>query len=175
MGHVNTEKNRRTMKWFFVLLSLFLLVIDGRITMMLSMFSEQRNTCGVQLLVLLFIIAYFYFGNIPYVYILATVVGILYDLYYYGIIGIHMFIFPVMIWLLHVLKPYFPRTMVTYLILFLLCSIWVIYANYLVQVIFNIIKPDFLSFMILYAAPTLLMSTIIYLVALLYGKNFFLK
>lgn len=175
MNAMNKEKNIRLMKWIFPILSLILLVVDGRLTMMLSMFSEQRNICNVQLLVLLFIIGYFYFGNIPYIYIWATIVGMIYDLYYYGILGIHMFIFPLMFVILHYALPYVPRTVPTYLILFLLCSIWVIYANYFVQGLFNIIHLDLLSFMILYAAPTLLMSTTIYLIALIYGRRFFLK
>lgn len=175
MSHVNVEQNQRMMKWIFPIVSLFLLVIDGRITMMLSMFSEQRNICGVQLLVLLFIIGYFYFGNITYIYIWATLIGILYDLYYYGIIGIHMVIFPMIFVILNYVKPFIPKTIPTYTIFFLLCSIWVIYANYFIQVLFNIIHIDILGFMILYAAPTLLMSTIIYLITLVYGKSFFFK
>lgn len=174
MTHQKVEQHQRMMKWIFPILALFLMVIDGRLTMALATFSDMRNTCSVQLLVLLFIIGYFYFGNVPYLYIWTIIIGALYDLYYYGILGIHMFVFPMMIFILHHGLNYTPRTVPTYLMLFLLCSIWVMYASYFLQVIFGLTVLDFLSYMILYAAPTLLMSAIIDYTALIYGRRFFL-
>lgn len=175
MSHQETEQNKTVMKWIFPILALALMVIDGRLTMALSAFSDMRNTCSVQLLLLLFIIGYFYFGNIPYLYLTAIVIGSLYDLYFYGILGIHMATLPLMLVILHYGLKYTPRTVPTYLMLFLLCSIWVMYASYFIQVIFGLTVMDILSYMILYAAPTLLMSTIIYYTALIYGRRFFLK
>lgn len=174
MGHVNREQEQRTFKIIFPIVSLFLMVLDGQLTMVLTGFSDMRNTCSVQLLLLWFIIAYFYLGNVAYIYIWTTVIGALYDLYYYGILGIHTLCFPMMLFILNLCKQYFPRTVPTYLVLFLLCNIWVMYASYFMQGIFGIIHIDMLSFMILYAAPTLLMATIIYLTALTYGRKFFL-
>lgn len=172
MGQQQAKQNH--FKALFPILALGLLLLDGRFTMMFSLFSNTRNICSVQFLLLLFIVAYFKVGAGPYLYAWTLIFGILYDLYYYGIIGIYAFCFPMMIFILQHISMYLKKNIPSYLMLFLLCTIWVLYGSYFMQVLFSLTQLDFLSYMILYVAPSLLFSTLMYYTALIYGKTFFL-
>lgn len=171
----NLESTQHFFKWIFPFLALLFMLIDGQITLVLTSISTQRNVFSSQLLLLLFITAYFYLGKSTYLIVWTTIFGVIYDLYYYGIIGIFTFCFPVMILILdkciHLIRPH----IYSYLMVFLLCNIWVMYGSYFMELIFHLTNYDFMSYMILYVAPSLLLNAIFDLIALIYGREFYLS
>lgn len=171
----NAASSQHVFKIIFPFLGLFLMLVDGQITLVLTSISTQRNVFSSQLLLLLFITAYFYLGKSPYLLIWTTIFGVIYDLYYYGIIGIFTFCFPTMILLLDLSLKLVKPHLYSYLMVFLLCNIWVMYGSYFMELIFHLTDYDFLSYMILYVAPSLLLNAIFDAVALIYGRQFYLS
>lgn len=171
---MNPKPSYTKFKWFFPILGILFVLLDGRLTMLFSFFSNSRNICSVQFLLLLIIVAYFCFGAYFYLYSWTIVFGVLYDLYYYGNVGIFAFCLPMMVFLLNHMIRYVRPSLSAYMMIFLLCTIWVLYGSYFMQCIFQIVQIDFVGYMVLYAAPTLLFSALVYYIALLYGRRFFL-
>lgn len=171
----NIEHTQHVFKIIFPFLGLLFMLIDGQITLVLTSMSTQRNVFSSQLLLLLFITAYFYLGKSAYLIVWTTLFGIIYDLYYYGIIGIFTLCFPLMILILDAILKLVKPHLYSYLMVFLLCNIWVMYGSYFMELIFNLTDYDFLSYMILYVAPSLLLNAIFDTVALIYGRKFYLS
>lgn len=160
-------------KWGFPVLAVIVMLCDGQLTQLFASLSNQHNIIAPQLLLIFFLSGYFTFDCDGYLITTAIVVGILYDLYYYGVIGIYTLCLPLTIFLFSKLQPLIPRNIPMYLILFLLSHFWLMVTSYLLQVIFGIAPMDLLSYIVLYLAPSLLINAILDLIFLFYGDKYY--
>lgn len=172
---VKDGKKQLLAKIFFPIIALFFMLLGSQITNIFSFISGPNNRIDCQLLVLVFLTAYFYFGYSAYLVTVAVVIGAIYDIYFSELLGIYTICLPIMILIFHVLQKYVKPSILGYLMLFVFCHIFLIYSSYIIPIIFNVTKPDFIPYIVLYVAPTLVLNIIIDLGALFYGEKYYLN
>ncbi|KIS04205.1 rod shape-determining protein MreD [Paucilactobacillus wasatchensis] len=141
--------------------------LDGSISKVFSgwLFSYPYSMVS-HLIVLWLVLAYFFEEDtkIPLVSF-AAVAGLIFDLYYSGIIGLFMFLFPLIILLTQALAKYFTPTFLTVIMFFFIDITCLELLNYFAYSLIGLINSNFGDFLVYVLAPTLALN-LIYLVVL---------
>lgn len=141
--------------------------LDGSISKVFSgwLFSYPYSMVS-HLVILWFVLAYFFQEdtNIPLIPF-AAVTGFIFDLYYSGIIGLFMFLFPLIVGLTKALAKYFTPTFLTVIMIFFIDITCLELLNYFAYSIVGIVNSSFGDFLIYVLAPTLALN-LVYLVIL---------
>lgn len=127
----------------------------------------------VSLLVLLWLVlAFFFEGNIKIpLYGFAIAVGILDDLFYSGVLGLFMVLFPLMVWLTKVLSKYFTENFFNTMVIFFIDVIAFEFLNYWAFLLIGQIHVSTVNFILYTLAPTLALN-LVYFVILYWPINF---
>ena len=160
-------------KCLFPFIALLSMIVGSQITNIFSFLSKQNNIIDCQLLVIVFLTAYFYFGYSTYLLVVATVIGAIFDLYFYELLGIYTICLPVMLVIFNFLIKYIKPSITGYFILFMLSHIWIMYSTYFIQVLFHISKLDMIPYVVLYVAPSLVLNAMLDLGFLFYGEQYY--
>lgn len=120
--------------WWIVLLLLLLMLIDGSLASVLAQWIMRPNFMGTPQLTLLGLIMITLFvPEEKYITWIAAIIGLLFDTFYTGILGVNALLFPLVIYTIRQIRPYIPRTPVfvgmVYIIGLLLYGI----ANYIMN------------------------------------------
>ena len=159
----------------FPIIALFSMLLGSQLTNVFSFISKPNNIIDCQLLIVVMLLGCLYFGYSSYILIIAVIIGMIYDLYFYELLGIYTICLPLMIVIFNYLRQYVRPILFNYFLLFMMCHLWMMYSSYFIQVIFKITNPDILSFIVLYLAPSIIVNAILDLTVLLYGERYYLN
>ncbi|BAP86063.1 rod shape-determining protein MreD [Paucilactobacillus hokkaidonensis JCM 18461] len=141
--------------------------LDGSISKVFSgwLFSYPYSTVS-HLVVLWLVLACFFEEDIKIPLVpFAAVAGLVFDLYYSGIVGLFMFLFPLIVGLTKTLAKYFSPTFLTAIMIFFIDIAFLELVNYFAYSLIGVISSNFGDFLIYVLAPTLALN-LIYLVIL---------
>ncbi|MFD0897907.1 rod shape-determining protein MreD [Loigolactobacillus binensis] len=97
----------REKTWVIVLLSV-LMLFDGSLSYAFQgLFHQFPNTMIIRLTVLGFVLVYFFAPHFDHLVTVALILGLFYDSFYTGILGVYMFLFPLMIFLTRWIAQFF--------------------------------------------------------------------
>lgn len=156
------EKNN-TYKLLFPVFLFLIMLIDGQITMNMRAPMGNDSFLNSHLLLICLVVGGMGLSK-KYMIITATILGLLFDMYYYGIVGINMAVLPATVLLIHFVFKYVPVNIIS-IILSLIVFITIMEGSaYLLQVVFNLRRPDFLMFIANNLGPTLIFNVFLCLV-----------
>ncbi|MFD1319460.1 rod shape-determining protein MreD [Loigolactobacillus zhaoyuanensis] len=93
--------------WVNVLL-VVLMLLDGSFSYLFgSTLHSFPDTMIIRLVVLGLVLVYFFAPNFPNLMIVALILGLVYDSFYTGILGVYMFLFPLIIFLTRWIAQFF--------------------------------------------------------------------
>ncbi|WP_244087537.1 rod shape-determining protein MreD [Companilactobacillus sp. RD055328] len=147
---------------FWVLM--FAFYMDGILKYHLDFLNNNNNNGLPQILLLLFITMAFRFKKQQELIIYALIFGFFYDIYYMGIFGVYLVLFPLIVYLVHFIKNVIPDTFLfeftTYIIALLTIRFIIFtFGSVFRSVIFNFI--DFITFVMW---PTLFFNIIAFVI-----------
>lgn len=138
-----------------------LMLVDTHLTVFLSSLSEFHYIWNAHLVLIVFLWAAYSLPKTPLI-VTGFVIGLFYDCYYLGIIGIYTVCLTVMVWLLYTFHG------VIYQNLYTMFFAWVIFVTgYEVillvgQILFKLSTTTSVFFISHYLAPTLLVNIILF-------------
>lgn len=154
------------------ILLFFLMLLDGHISnAILSMLSVPMSfTSCLLLMVMMF--ATFQM-NKAYMVSLATIIGLLYDSYYYNVLGINLILFPLIIWVMYfVFENVIPNTL-TIILSFIIFVTFLSLGRVFLLSIFGLTVTTILDVFTRNLAPTLLLNLILILICMAPLKKLF--
>lgn len=100
---------RTTLKYITPFLLLFLFLLDAHVTRIIASLTDNVYVANAHLALLVLLIVS---RVVDERFLLGTslVLGVLYDLYYIGVIGIYAVIFPLLVMLFYLLRRLFNKT-----------------------------------------------------------------
>lgn len=144
-------------KLIFPLFYFFAFLLDGQTTHLLRIFFGDNTSVKMYFIVLLMIYAVNYF---PFKYLLSLtiIIGLLYDSYYYGVIGVYMVCFPLTLWLVETLtrvlsKSYFSTGVIT-----LLAITFIELSSYSIRSVFQLTSETLTTFIASSLGPSLIIN-----------------
>ncbi|WP_025021636.1 rod shape-determining protein MreD [Ligilactobacillus hayakitensis] len=100
-----------------LIISVFL---DGSLTQMFAPHFFTNLTSVESRLMLLWLVMAICYGNVERIYLWSIVAGIIYDLYYTGILGVFTLILPLMVYITQEIFKYFTRSFLVVLLIYLI-------------------------------------------------------
>lgn len=134
-----------------------LMLLDAHITRLFDYWDKGANVWQSQLLLLVMLFAANVFSK-RYMIWMAIAVGIIFDMYYLGIIGVYAVGFPMVVWLMYLFHSLFYQNMTT------LFFSWVISLTLFqlftlgIQIGFKLARFDGQFFVVNFLGPTLLLN-----------------
>lgn len=124
-----------------------------------------------QLVLLWLVLAYFFEGDITIpLYGFAVTVGIFSDLFYTGVFGLFIVLYPFMVWFTKMLARFFSETFFNTMMIFFIDICVFQILNYWAFLIIGIMHVNFGSFLLYTLAPTLALN-LVYFVLLYWPIN----
>jgi len=135
------------------------MLVDGHVSsaMMGMMSIPMTFTSHLVLLILMFST---FKVDKTYLMIWATVIGLLYDTYFYNVLGINLILFPILVFLMYTLFDYVEPTTVTLILSFIIFVTLLSIGRAVLLSIFKLTNATFLDFFTRNLAPSLLINTI---------------
>ncbi len=151
---------------------LVLMLVDTHLTAFLSNLSDYHYVWNVHLVLIVLLWAAYSLPKWPVV-ALSFVLGLFYDCYYLGIVGIYTVSLTVMVWLMYVLHNVIYQNLYTmfFALVIFLTSYEVVLL--LVQMLFKLSTTTSVFFISRYLAPTLLVNIILFSITLFPLKRLF--
>jgi len=145
---------------YFLPIILFIcMLIDGHVSsaMMGMMSIPMAFTSHLVLLVLMFST---FKVTQSYLMICATVIGLLYDSYFYNVLGINLILFPILVFCMYTLFEYVEPTPLTLILSFIIFVTLLSVGRAVLLSVFKLTNATFLDFFTRNLAPSLLVNTI---------------
>lgn len=166
-------KENMVLKIWLPFILLMVTLLDGQISNLLRLAFDNQYVILSHFMLLGLILSSLYFKR-GYLTILAIILGLVTDSYYYGILGIFTVSLPITVSLAYWIFKYVEPTIAS---LFLSLVIFITMLDssvYFIQVIFDLIEGDFIHFIARDLGPTLIMN-IFFFVILAYPINKLLR
>lgn len=154
------------LKYVFPIGLLIAFFLDGAFSNVFSGAFFSYPYSMVSHLVLLWLVLGYFFENEVQIPLtgFAVVTGIAFDLYYSGILGLFMVLFPLIIGLTRAIGKYFSPTFLTAIMIYFIDLAVFEFANYLAYMIIGIAHASFSSFLLYTLAPTLALNLVYFVV-----------
>ena len=150
----------------------FLMLIDAHITNFFTNFNHNTSIWQSELLLLVMLFAA---GYLPqrYMILSALTIGVLFDLYFLGLIGVYAVALPVAVWLMYVFHSIYYQNLMTLFFSWIVSLTVVQLVTLGIQLMFKIttIKGEF--FVTNSFAPTLVLNIIYFAILMFPLKKFF--
>lgn len=140
-----------------------IMLLDGQITMNMRAPMINESFLNSHLLLIGLIVGGMGLSK-RYMLVTSTILGLLFDIYYYGIVGINMAVLPATVLLIHFVFEYVPVNIISIILSLIVFTTIMEGSAYLLQVIFNLRRPDFLMFLVNNLGPTLIFNVFLCLV-----------
>ena len=110
------------LKWFFPLIMFFLLFLDGAIYANMAGILIKNSSHTLPMLIalwLIYIVTYQLDEYLP-IYLWALLAGLIYDVFYFGVIGGYTVGLPILIWVCQKLRLYLSESLLSVLMITIL-------------------------------------------------------
>ncbi len=154
-------KEKRIPFWLPIVLFLIMLV-DGQFTRLFGSINENQSFMHFHLLLLIMIVFLPLYKRRDAV-LTAFFLGLIYDFYYLGIVGIWSLCLPVFVSLQYVIFEQVETTPFTILLSFILSVTLIESISFLMQVIFQLITGKFIFFITGVLGPTILLNVVLFI------------
>lgn len=154
------RKKRQYLPFILPFILFFIMLIDGHISAaVLGIFSVPMDfTSNLLLLFLMF--ATFQMEK-TYLVIVSGIIGLLYDSYFYNVIGINLVLLPILVLLMYALFEHvYPNTF-TIILSFIVFVTTLSVGRVLLLTIFNLTNTTILDFFARTLAPTLVINILL--------------
>lgn len=143
--------------------------LDGALSNVLSGAFFSYPYSMVSHLVLLWLVLGYFFEDEVQIPLtgFAIAAGVAFDLYYSGILGLFMVLFPLIIGLTRAIGKYFSPTFLTGIMIYFVDLAVFEFVNYVAYAIIGVAHASFSSFLLYTLAPTLALN-LVYFVILYY-------
>lgn len=154
---------RTTLKYITPILLFLLFLLDAHITRIMASWTNNAYVANAHFALLVLLIVSkviderFLLGT-------ALVIGILYDLYYIGIIGIYAVIFPLLVMLLYFFKEVIQQNILTLFFTMVISVTIFELVSLLLQTVFGLTGTSSDYFVPRYLGPTLLFNIFIFVI-----------
>ena len=156
------------MRFIFPIVLLLAFFLDGSLSSVFSSFLFSYPYSMVSHLVILWIVlGVIQEGRntrvIPFTFF-AAVIGFLFDTYYAGILGLFVFLFPLIVWVTRMLSKNFSPTFFNSIMIIFIDIALLELLNYIAYSIIGIASASFADFVLYTLAPTLALNLIYFVV-----------
>lgn len=154
---------RTTLKYITPFLLFFLFLLDAHVTRLITSWTNNVYVANAHLALLVLLIIS---RVVDERFLLGTslILGILYDLYYIGVIGIYAVIFPVLVMLLYFFKKTIQQNILTLFFTIVISVTLFELISLLLQTIFGLTGVSGNFFVPRYLGPTLLFNIITFVI-----------
>lgn len=154
------------LRWVFPIGLLVALFLDGSLSHVFSgIFFHYPSAMSSQLLLLWLVLSYFFEGDthIPVVGF-AALAGAICDLYYSGIWGLFLFLYPAIVMLTRLLARYMPTSFLSHIMIFFVDITVFELLNYWAYSVIGVTTAGFGDFLAGVLAPTLALNLIYFVI-----------
>ncbi len=156
-----------TRHWLAFVVLLLALCLDGSLSHVLGQWTMMPMNTGVpQLTLLAFVLIGVFVPRESWLLGWSVLFGLIYDSYYTGILGVHAFIFPALVYLMLMIRPYIPRTWPFVLALYVILLTVSGVMNYVFAIFINETTIDVLQMVAQHLGPSFEINLILF--AILY-------
>ncbi|MEG0294330.1 rod shape-determining protein MreD [Enterococcus sp.] len=161
---------QKHLKYFSPILFFILMLFDAQLTQRLLSSSVWR--AHLMLIIMIFATRYLPKG---YMLVVSLCIGIVFDLYYLGLIGIYAVILPLIIWLVYLVHPFLFENIFNLFFGMIIFITAFESLNVSLQLIFNLITVNPLYFVTKVLGPTLLLNMGLFCLSIYPAKKIFWK
>lgn len=151
------------MKMALPFILIILMLLDGQISNLLRVATTNAVYLNSHLLLIGLILGCLNL-NKRYLVVMSIVLGIIFDVYYYSIIGINMVSLPLTVMLIYVVFDYVRPSILSILLSLVIFITIMDSSAYLIQAVFKLINGDLLGFITRNLGPTLIMNVILFVI-----------
>ncbi|MBP1042964.1 rod shape-determining protein MreD [Vagococcus sp. BWB3-3] len=156
-------EKKTIMKIVLPFILIILMLLDGQISNLLRVATTDNIYLNSHLLLIGLILGCLNL-NKQYIVIMSVILGVIFDVYYYSIIGINMVSLPLTVMLIYVVFD-FVRPSVLSILLSLVIFITIMDSSaYFIQAIFKLINGDLLGFITRNLGPTLILNIFLFII-----------
>ncbi|GHP12602.1 rod shape-determining protein MreD [Lentilactobacillus fungorum] len=156
-------KRRIPIAMIFVIGQLIAFFLDGSISQILSgILFKYPNTMVPYLTVMWLVLAVF-FGNAKKLHlgIWAAVIGFVFDMYYTGILGVYVFIFPLVVYLCQVIYQMLPPSFMSGFLVYFLGITVLVTLGFVANAFIGQAQASVSEFLVNTLAPTLALNLVL--------------
>lgn len=144
-----------------VLLGVMMLA-DAQISNVLRIATKNEVFLNSHLFLIGLILGCFYYSR-RYMMSIAIVLGLIFDMYYYGILGINTVSFPLTVMLIYFVFTYIKPS-ISMIFISLVIFITIMDSSiYIIQLIFNLIQSNTQAFIVRQLGPTMLLNMVFFI------------
>ncbi|MGX7199396.1 rod shape-determining protein MreD [Enterococcus nangangensis] len=162
-----------TIKYYAPFTFFLLMLLDGQMTRALDSIFHQNFFIHPHTLMLALVLATFQLSR-RYMLITATIIGVLMDSYYIGIIGIYALCLPLIVLLCYQIFQYVHPNAFTLLLAVIIFVTVLETSLLLVQGVFSLADVNFVNFITQTLGPTLLLNIALFLILIIPFKKLFI-
>ncbi|WP_326716954.1 rod shape-determining protein MreD [Vagococcus jeotgali] len=145
--------------YYLPILLFITMLVDAHISSGLMSLFAVPMTFTSNLTLLLFMFSTFKVGKV-YLTSWAAVIGLLYDSYFYNVIGINLILYPLLVLLMYLLFEHVIPNTFTLILSFIVFVTLLSIGRVLLLTAFNLTNTTFLDFFTRNLTPTLLINTL---------------
>lgn len=167
------KKENLAIKFMFPIFLVITMLLDAQVSNLLRRVTESHMFILSHFLLIVLILGSIFYSK-RYMVVLSVVLGLLFDSYYYSILGINTVSIPLTVvliyWVFDYIEPTLPSLLLSLVVFITIMDV----SGYLIQVVFNLIKGDFIGFVTKQLGPTYFANIVAFLI-LSYPINKLLK
>lgn len=160
------------MKYYFPVLLFLLMLLDGHLTRMFVEWSKGTSMASAHFLILVLLFGSLKFSK-RYLLVTTLVLGIIFDAYYIGVIGIYAVAMPFMVFVMYSMSSYIHFNIFTEFFSMIIFVTGYELFTLGVQLIFKLVSVNNTYFITRYLGPTLLLTMIIFTIFVFPCKKLF--
>lgn len=146
-------------RYYLPILLFFLMLADSHVSSNLMSFFSVPLTFSSHLLLLCLMYSTFIVDKV-YLVSWTAIIGLLYDSYYYNVIGINLILLPLIVFVMYFLFSHVETNYFTLILSFIIFVTLISVGRVMLLSIFNLTHTTFLDFVTRNLGPTLLLNSI---------------
>lgn len=163
---------KKYQKYYTPVLFFLLMLVDSHITSFFANLSEGFYVANAHILILAALCASTVFSR-RYMLILMTALGLIYDSYYIGVIGLYAVALPLVVFFMYSMANAINMNIFTMFFGWIILTTGYELYSMLVQLVFQFASGDTLFFVTRYLGPTLLLNMVIFMAFVVLFKKLY--
>ena len=164
-----------TLKYYFPLGLIICFVLDGTLSSLYAQYFFTSSLSIESRLTLLWLVMAIFYGEVDRLMLWAFIAGVFFDMYYTGILGIFMIIFPLIVYLNREVYRFFTSNFIVVLLIYLIDVTLVTAVAYWVNSLIGLTTTGSADFVVQTLGPSLAYNLAVFSLLFIPVKNFFEK
>lgn len=148
---------------YFVIGQFIAFFLDGSLSQILSGVLFKYPNSMVPYLTVLWLILAAFFGDVKklHLYTWAAIVGLIFDMYYTGLFGVYVFIFPLVVYLCQMVYQILPPNFMSGFLVYFLGITVLVSLGYMANAFIGETDSSIAQFLVNILAPTLALNLVL--------------